>query len=83
MGGEPVWISTGDASRALGITQQTLYRLIDAGQLPANRSGRARRLRQQDVDAFIESCRNEPGTLSHLYASRSANDEQPDEDGAG
>jgi excisionase family DNA binding protein len=61
------WMSTADAAKRLGITPRTLYRFIDEGQLPAYRFGRVIRLKAAEVDAFIDSCRIEPGTLEHLY----------------
>jgi excisionase family DNA binding protein len=61
------WLSTADAAARLGITPRTLYRFIDEGQLPAYRFGRVIRLKANEVDAFIEACRIEPGTLEHLY----------------
>ena len=61
------WMSTADAARRLGVTTRTLYRFINEGQLPAYRLGRVIRLKQDDVDAFIDTCRIEPGTLDHLY----------------
>lgn len=61
------WLSTADAAQRLGITPRTLYRFIDEGQLPAYRFGRVIRLKEEEVDAFIESCRIAPGTLEHLY----------------
>lgn len=61
------WLSTAEAAQRLGITPRTLYRFIDEGQLAAYRFGRVIRLKTTDVDAFIESCRIEPGTLEHLY----------------
>jgi excisionase family DNA binding protein len=64
---EIVWLSTKEAARRLGITPRTLYRFIDGGDLPAYRMGRVIRLKQADVDAYIEQCRVEPGTLEHLY----------------
>ena len=64
---EIVWLSTKEAARRLGITPRTLYRFIDNGDLPAYRMGRVIRLQQSDVDAYIEKCRVEPGTLEHLY----------------
>ena len=36
-------------------------------QLAAYKFGRVIRLKQLDVDAYIESCRAEPGSMSHLY----------------
>ncbi|MEZ5165739.1 MAG: helix-turn-helix domain-containing protein [Acidimicrobiales bacterium] len=64
---DPVWLSTPAAAERLGITARTLYRFIDEGQLPAYKFGRVIRLKQTDVDAYIESCRVEPGSMSHLY----------------
>ena len=61
------WLSTADAAKALGITPRTLYRFIDQGELAAYRFGRVIRVKQADVDAFIEGARIEPGSLEHLY----------------
>ena len=65
--GEIHWLSTADAAKRLGITPRTLYRFIDQGDIPAYRFGRVIRLKEAEVDGFIESCRIEPGTLEHLY----------------
>jgi len=61
------WLSTAAAARRLGITPRTLYRFIDEGDVQAYRFGRVIRLKQEDVDAYIERCKIEPGTLEHLY----------------
>lgn len=61
------WLSSKAAAARLGITPRTLYRFIDEGQLPAFKFGRVLRLKKTDVDAYIESCRVEPGSMSHLY----------------
>lgn len=61
------WLSTAQAAKRLGITPRTLYRFIDEGQLPAYRFGRVIRLKEDEVETFIEACRIEPGTLEHLY----------------
>jgi excisionase family DNA binding protein len=61
------WLSTPAAAERLGITPRTLYRFIDEGQLPAYKFGRVIRLKQTDVDIYIDSCRVEPGSMSHLY----------------
>ena len=66
-GGELGWMSTKAAAAHLGITTRTLYRFVDEGSLPAYKMGRVFRLKQADVDAFIEHSRIEPGTLEHLY----------------
>lgn len=62
-----VWLSTKEAAERLGVTPRTLYRFIDSGDLAAFRMGRVIRLKLADVDAYIESCRVQPGTLEHLY----------------
>ena len=61
------WLSTKEAARRLGVTPRTLYRFIDEGLIAGYRFGRVIRLKQSDVDSFIESSRIEPGTLDHLY----------------
>ena len=61
------WLSTREASERLGVTLRTLYRFIDEGQLAAYKFGRVIRLKDGDVDGFIESSKIEPGTLEHLY----------------
>ena len=61
------WLSTAEAAKRLGITPRTLYRFIDQGDIPAYRFGRVIRLKEDEVDSFIENCRIEPGTLEHLY----------------
>ena len=61
------WLSTAQAARVLGVTSRTLYRFIDEGQLAAYKFGRVIRLKESDVDAFIEASRIEPGSLEHLY----------------
>ena len=69
------WLNTEEAARRLGITTRTLYRFMDQGRLPSYRFGRVFRLKVTDIEAFIESCRVEPGTLSHLYPEPSGSDE--------
>jgi excisionase family DNA binding protein len=66
-GDDSTWLSTQEAARRMGITPRTLYRFIDEGQLPAYRFGRVIRLREADVDAFIQASRIKPGSLEHLY----------------
>ena len=70
------WLSTADAAKALGITPRTLYRFIDQGELAAYRFGRVIRVKQSDVDAFIEGARIQPGSLEHLYPDTGAKPEE-------
>lgn len=68
------WLSTAESSRRLGINTRTLYRLVDEGQIPAYKFGRVIRLKESDVDGFIESSRVEPGSLEHLYTGSAEQD---------
>lgn len=70
----PRWLSSPKAAKDLGISQRTLYRLINEGQVPAYKFGRVIRLREDEVDAFIERSRIQPGALRHLYPG---DDESP------
>lgn len=45
-GGDLGWMSIKTASERLGITNRTLYRLIDEGQVPAYKFGRVIRLQR-------------------------------------
>jgi len=61
------WLSTKEASQHLGVNLRTLYRFIDEGELPAYKFGRVIRLRQFDLEQFVEGARIAPGSLEHLY----------------
>lgn len=61
------WLSTEQAARILGVTVRTVYKFIDDGALPAYRFGRVIRLQRDELDAFIDSCRIQPGDISKLY----------------
>lgn len=60
------WLGSAAAANRLGVQQRTLYKMIDGGGLPAYRIGRVIRLRERDVDPFIESCRVQPGRLGEM-----------------
>ena len=68
------WLSTKEAARRLGITNRTLYRLIDEGKVTAYKFGRVIRLQESDVESFIDSARISPGSLEHLYDHSSPTD---------
>ncbi|MHB8594336.1 MAG: helix-turn-helix domain-containing protein, partial [Acidimicrobiales bacterium] len=51
------WMSTKEAAERLGVTLRSLYRFIDEGSLAAFKFGRVIRLKEDDVESFIESCR--------------------------
>ena len=43
----------GEVARQQRVSNMTVYRLINAGDLPAVRIGRSYRLRADDVDAYL------------------------------
>ncbi|MDA8360067.1 MAG: helix-turn-helix domain-containing protein [Actinomycetota bacterium] len=61
------WLSTKEAAARLGVALRSLYRFIDEGELVAYKFGRVIRLKEEDVEQFIDSCRIAPGQLEHLY----------------
>lgn len=61
------WVGSKEACKRLGITLRTLYKLMDEGEIPAYKFGRVYRLKETEVEAFIQSSRIEPGSMSHLY----------------
>ena len=67
----PDWLGTTDAAHRLGVTPRTLYRSVDEGVLPAYGMGRVIRVRNADLDAYIEALRIVPGTLGFLYGEAS------------
>jgi excisionase family DNA binding protein len=67
VGDQTEWLGTKEASARLGITLRSLYRFIDEGDLAAYKFGRVIRVKVDDVERFIESCRIQPGQLEHLY----------------
>lgn len=65
---EPIeWLTVHEAALRMGVTQRTVYRLVDTDGLPAYPIGRLLRFQCAEVDVYIESRRIKPGDLSHLY----------------
>lgn len=60
------WKSTREAAAYIGVTEATVYRLVDEGLLPAYRPGRVFRFRTSDLDDYLESVRVRPGEVAHL-----------------
>jgi excisionase family DNA binding protein len=48
-----VFVTVGEVARQLRVSNMTVYRLINAGELPAVRIGKSYRLRVDDVDAYL------------------------------
>lgn len=48
------YLSVKDVAQQLGVDIKTIYRLIRKGDLPAGKIGNVYRLRQSDVDSYVE-----------------------------
>jgi excisionase family DNA binding protein len=55
------FLTTEEVLAYLQVNLRTVYRLIDAGKLPAVRVGRQWRFRRKDIDAWLDSQRARPG----------------------
>ena len=49
------WLSVRDASSRLGVSERTVRRLVEKGELPATRVGRCVRLDPIDIDAYLQT----------------------------
>ncbi len=81
MAEDVTWLSTKEAAARLGMTLRTLYRFIDEGDLVAYKFGRVIRVKESDIDRYIDACRIAPGSLEHLYPARKPGDDGAEVDG--
>jgi excisionase family DNA binding protein len=73
------WMGVLDAAARLGVTNRTVYRFINDGDLVAYKIGRVIRIQQADLDAFVESTRIQPGSLDHLVPGGGSDDDDSDD----
>jgi len=64
---ETEWMGTMAAAKYIGVTQRTVYRFADSGDLPAYKMGRVLRFKRADLDEYLLAVRVQPGELRHLY----------------
>lgn len=63
---EKKWLGTPEVAAELGLSQRSVYAIVNRGELVAYRLGRVYRVRRADLDAYLESARLAPGDLGHL-----------------
>lgn len=56
-------LTAGEVADLLRVSTMTVYRLIRAGELPAVRVGRSYRVRQTDLDGYLQSQLVDPVTV--------------------
>ncbi len=47
------YVTVAEVAGQLRVSNMTVYRLVQSGQLPAVRIGRSYRIREEDVDRFL------------------------------
>ena len=47
------YVTVGEVADQLRVSNMTVYRLVQSGQLPAVRVGRSYRIREEDVDRYL------------------------------
>jgi excisionase family DNA binding protein len=55
------FLTVQEVAELMRVSSMTIYRLIKSGELPAVRVGRSFRVRDVDVDAYLESRYTEAG----------------------
>lgn len=54
------WNNRRQVAEALGVSERTVTRLVNAGQLPATRVGSQLRIRTSDLEAYLAAARINP-----------------------
>lgn len=55
------WFTADELIRWLGLGRTKTYELLRSGEIPSYKIGRVRRIRLQDVEAWLEENRCRPG----------------------
>jgi excisionase family DNA binding protein len=53
-GSRPAFLTVAEVAAMLRVSNMTVYRLINAGSLPAVRIGKSYRLRESDVEQYLD-----------------------------
>ena len=53
----PEFFTVSQLADLLQLTEMTIYRMVNRGELPCYSIGRVKRFRRNDVEDFLESCR--------------------------
>lgn len=55
------WFSPDELWRWLGLGRTKIYELLRSGEIPSYKIGRVRRVRRQDIEAWLERNRSHSG----------------------
>ncbi len=53
--GASAFVTVAEVAKRLRLSNMTVYRLINSGELPALRIGKSYRLREEDVDRYLSA----------------------------
>ena len=51
--GSTRYLTVAEVARTLRVSNMTVYRLVNSGELPAGRVGKSYRLREEDIDKYL------------------------------
>lgn len=51
--GSTRYLTVAEVAKTLRVSNMTVYRLINSGELPAVRIGKSYRLREEDIDKYL------------------------------
>jgi excisionase family DNA binding protein len=51
--GSTRYLTVAEVARTLRVSNMTVYRLVNSGELPAVRVGKSYRLREEDIDKYL------------------------------
>ena len=61
------WLGVPALAKELGVTLRTVYAILDSGDIPCYRIRRVIRIKREDIDAYVDRLRVQPGELRNLY----------------
>lgn len=64
------WLTPEDVAGELRVNRMTVYRMLEAGTIPAYRFGRLYRVKPEDLDAYIRDSRVNPAGCRSDVPSR-------------
>lgn len=68
--GSNAWRSAKQAAAYLGVSLSTLYRLVNDGAVGAYRPARSLQFKLEELDAYLDQTKVQPGDLDHLVLRR-------------
>jgi len=61
MSGRAQFLTVAEVAGIMRVSTMTVYRLIKSGELPAARVGKSYRIREDDLDAFLQNSFTQAG----------------------